>query len=315
MSAGRVRSAQATGAWRAGRARAGGLARRDALWGYLMIAPLYLGLLLFYIWPAGQTIYFSFTEWGAFGRYEWAGPANYERLVADPEVRRAFRNTFVFTALSVPISILLAIVVAVLLNQRIRGMTIYRTLYFLPVVTMPAAVAMVWRWLYNGDYGLVNYLLGLLAIRGPRWLSDPKVALLALVAVAVWSSIGYNMVILLAGLQGIPASLYEAASLDGAGPLQRFFRITIPLLTPAIFFVTVISLIDALQVFDLVYMMIGPESPAIGGTQSVVYLFFDNAFVTGDKGYAAAIVVILFLVILILTVIQFALQRRLVHYG
>ncbi len=185
MSAGRVRSAQATGARRAGRARAGGLARRDALWGYLMIAPLYLGLLLFYIWPAGQTIYFSFTEWGAFGRYEWAGPANYERLVADPEVRRAFRNTFVFTALSVPISILLAIVVAVLLNQRIRGMTIYRTLYFLPVVTMPAAVAMVWRWLYNGDYGLVNYLLGLLAIRGPRWLSDPKVALLALVAVAV----------------------------------------------------------------------------------------------------------------------------------
>ncbi len=300
---------------RRNRGRLSRVTRSDAFWGYVMIAPLFLGLLVFYLWPLVRTIYFGFTDWGAFGRYKWTGVGNYEKVFSDPNVVRAFRNTFTYTFLAVPFSIFLAILVAVLLNQKIRGVTVYRTLYFLPVVTMPAAVAMVWRWLYNGDYGLINYLLSIVGINGPRWLSDPNIALYSLVVVAIWSSIGYNMVILLAGLQGIPGTFYEAASIDGAGPVQKFFRITIPLLTPTIFFVAVISLIEAFQLFDLVYMMIDPESIAISRTQSVVYLFFREAFVRGDKGYAAALVVLLLAIILVVTVVQFRLQRKWVHYG
>ncbi len=289
--------------------------RADWFWGYLMIAPMLLGLGIFYVWPALQTLYFSFTEWGAFGKYQWSGTDNYQRLFRDREVWQALRNTLVYTALSVPISIILAIGVAVLLNQRIRGVGLYRTLFFLPAVTMPAAIAMVWQWLFNGDYGLINYLLSLVWIDGPRWLSHPQLALYSLVAVGVWSSIGFNMVIFLSGLQGIPRSYYEAAEIDGASPLRQFFRITLPLLTPTIFFATVLSLITSFQVFDLIYLMIGPNSPVIDNTQSLVYLFFELAFLLNDKGYAATITVLLFGIILVVTVLQFRLQRRWVHYG
>ena len=290
-------------------------ARSDLMWGYLMIAPLLIGLLIFYIWPVFQTLYFSFTEWGAFGKYHWTGLKNYEAMLHDPDLWMALRNTLIYTVLSVPISIALSILVAVLLNQKIRGVAFYRTLYFLPNITMPAAIALVWRWLYNADYGLINYLLSLVSIKGPRWISDPTIALYSLILLAIWGSVGYNMVIFLSGLQGIPSTYYEAASIDGAGPLAKFFRITIPLLSPTIFFATIISLIGAFQVFDAIFLMIGPNSPAIDRTQSVVYLFFKNAFLIDNKGYAAAIAMMLFVIILIVTIIQFRMQRRWVHYG
>ncbi|MDP9313230.1 MAG: sugar ABC transporter permease [Chloroflexota bacterium] len=280
-----------------------------------MIAPMLLGLCIFYVWPALQTLYFSFTEWGAFGKYQWSGADNYQRLLRDAEVWQALRNTLLYTALSVPISIALAIGIAVLLNQHIRGVGVYRTLFFLPAVTMPAAIAMVWQWLFNGDYGLINYLLSFLGLEGPRWLSHPRLALYSVVAVGVWASIGSNMVIFLSGLQGIPRTYYEAAEIDGAGPFRQFFRITLPLLTPTIFFATVLSLISAFQVFDLIYLMIGPNSPVIDNTQSVVYLFFEQAFLLNDKGYAATIIMLLFVIILAVTSLQFRLQRRWVHYG
>ncbi len=289
--------------------------RADWFWGYLMIAPMLLGLCIFYVWPALQTLYFSFTEWGAFGKYQWSGADNYQRLLRDAEVWQALRNTLLYTALSVPISIALAIGIAVLLNQHIRGVGVYRTLFFLPAVTMPAAIAMVWQWLFNGDYGLINYLLSFLGLEGPRWLSHPRLALYSVVAVGVWASIGSNMVIFLSGLQGIPRTYYEAAEIDGAGPFRQFFRITLPLLTPTIFFATVLSLISAFQVFDLIYLMIGPNSPVIDNTQSVVYLFFEQAFLLNDKGYAATIIMLLFVIILAVTSLQFRLQRRWVHYG
>lgn len=293
--------------------------RKDIIWGYLMIAPLMIGLFIFYLWPLCQTFYLSFTEWGAFGKYHWSGLSNYQQLLQDPELLGALRNTLVFTIILVPSSIILSIVVAVLLNQKIRGVGIYRTLYFLPAVTMPAAIALVWKWLYNGDYGLINNLLSLVHIQGPRWISDPHLALYSLTLVAIWSSVGNNMVLFLAGLQSIPGTYYEAAALDGANAFQRFWRITLPLLTPTIFFVSVIALIQAFQVFDLIFLMFGTVSGvtsnlAIEATQTIVYLFYKNAFMLDNKGYAAAIAMVLFVIILCITAIQLRLQKRWVHY-
>jgi len=291
----------------------------EALWGYAFIAPTALGLAVFYLWPVLQTAYFSFTKWGAFGGHSWTGAGNYTRMVHDPEVGRALVNTLTYTVLGL-ISIPLAIVFAALLNRKMRGVGVYRTLFFLPVITMPVAIAMVWRWLYNGDYGLINYLLSLVGIAGPNWISDPDTALYALVVIGIWSSIGYNLIIFLAGMQAIPADYYEAAAIDGAGTLRQFFRITLPLLSPTAFFVSVISVVGSLQLFDLVYIIAGAggaarANPAYPRLETVVQLFYDRAFVTNDRGYAAAIVMMLLLIIVVLTAVQFRLQRRWVHYA
>lgn len=291
------------------------LKRSDYFWGYFMIAPTLIGLLAFYIWPAIQTVYFSFTTWGDFGNYEWSGLSNYEKLFQDPGLISALKNSFLFAALSVPLSIAIAIILAVLLNQKIKGMTIYRTMYFLPVITIPAAVAMVWKWLFNADYGLINFLLSLFGLEGPNWLTNPDLALISVILVSVWMQIGYYMIFFLSGLQGIPASLYEAASIDGAGPIRKFITITVPLLTPTIFFVTIISLIEALQVFDLIFMMIDVASPAAADTRTIVVLFFREAFELNNKGFASAIAVLIFIIILAITLVQVKLQKKWVHYG
>jgi multiple sugar transport system permease protein len=293
----------------------GTLARERIFWGYVMIAPMLIGLLVFYVWPLIQTVYFSFTNWGAFGSYTWTGLDNYSKLLSDPNVSQALKNTFIYTFVTVPCTMVLSIIVATLLNQNIRGKAIYRTLYFLPVVTMPAAIGMIWKWLYEGDYGLINQALKPLGIQGPHWITDTRTAMLALIIVGVWSSIGYNMVLFLAGLQAIPISYYEAATIDGAGPLAKFFRITIPLLSPTIFFALVIAFINAFQIFDVIFIMFGPSNPAFNNVQSVVYLFYNDAFVTNDKGVAAAIAVVLLAIILAFTAVQLWLQRRWVHYA
>jgi multiple sugar transport system permease protein len=295
------------------------MTRADAFWGYAMIAPGLIGMLVFYIWPMLQTFYFSFTEWGPFGDAVWTGLANYRALFNGPEFLMALRNTLVYTVLSVSITEAIALVLAVLLNQKLRGMSVYRTLYFIPVVTMPVAIGLVWRWLYNSDYGIINYLLSLVGIQGANWLSDPDLALYAIVVADVWRGIGIALVLFLAGLQTIPAEYYDAASVDGAGTLVKFFRITLPLLSPTVFFVTVISLIESLQVFDLIFVMISSgrsasTSPVIDQTQSLVYLFYKNTFVINEQGEGAAVVLTLFIIIVLITLIQFRLQRRWVHY-
>ena len=300
--------------------RAPGAARRrtrmtEARWALVMLAPTALGLGVFYLWPVVQTLYYSFTEWTAFGSHHWAGLTNYRRLMHDPELGGALRHTVVYSAL-VLLGVPLAIVLAALLNQpRMRGRSLYRVLYFLPVVTMPVAAAMMWRLLYNGDFGLINAALKPVGIHGLSWTSDARVALYALVVVGIWQVLGYNLVILLGGLQAIPRELYEAAALDGAGPVRTFLRITVPLLSPSVFFVSVISVITTLQMFDLVYAMIGAANPALPNTRTIVYLFYTDGFVQGDRGYASAIVFLLLAIILALTAVQFRLQRRWVHYG
>jgi multiple sugar transport system permease protein len=280
-----------------------------------MIAPMVLGLSVFYLWPLVQTLYFSFTEWGPFGGHTWSGLDNYQRLVHDPEVRRAFLNTIWFTLLSL-VGVPVAVVFAALLNHKgLRGVSFYRALFFLPVVTLPAAVAIVWRYLLNGDFGILNYLLSFVGITGPSWVGDSRLTPHSLVVVGVWSTLGYNIVILLSGLQTISPELYEASALDGAGPVRQFFSITVPMLSPSIFFVTVLSVIGSLQMFDLVYVMVGRTSPALQSTQTVIFLFYERAFVENDRGYAAAIVFVLLLLVLAITLLQFRLQRRWVHYG
>ncbi|MEU1390450.1 MULTISPECIES: sugar ABC transporter permease [unclassified Nonomuraea] len=288
--------------------------RRDWLWGYGLIAPMALGLAVFYLWPIVQTLYLSFTESGVFGGQTWVGLDNFAALLRDEEMAGALRNTLLYSVL-VLIGVPLSIVIAALLNvPGLRGLGFYRTLYFLPVVTMPAAVGLTWRYLYNGDFGPINYLLGLVGIDGPYWVSDPESAIYAVAVVGIWTSLGYNAVLFLAGLQGIPKHYYEAASIDGAGRLRQFFRITLPLLTPTTFFVVVITLINTLQVFDLVYLMIDTKSPALAGSRTIVYLFYEQGFVQNSRGYAAAIAVVLLALILMLTAVQFRLQRRWVHY-
>jgi multiple sugar transport system permease protein len=288
--------------------------KEDMLWGYLMIAPTFLGVSLFALWPIVQSFYLSFTSWGAFGKYHWSGLDNYKRMLNDMDMWLALKNTFIFTGISVPLSISIAIVIAVLLNQNVRGVGIYRLLYYLPVITMPAASAMIWKWLYNGDYGLINYFLSWFGLNGPYWLTDPNTAIYALIVVAVWGSIGMNMVILLSGLQGISSSYYEAASMDGAGVVSKFFRITLPLLTPTIFFLVIITIISKLQLFELIFMMIGQTGITIKQTQTVVFLFFEEGFINGEKGYAAAIILVLFMIIMLFTALQFWLQKKWVHY-
>jgi multiple sugar transport system permease protein len=291
------------------------------VWAFVLITPVTLGLAVFYLWPVIQTAYFSLTKWGAFGGHTFSGLDNYRTLIHDPEVRHALRNTVEYAGLSL-LGIPVAIVLAAMLNQRgLRGVGVYRTLFFLPVVTMPVAVAMIWRWLYNGDYGILNYLLSLVGIKGPHWAADPRTALYAVVVAGVWSSIGYNLIIFMAGLKGIPRELYEAAAVDGAGAIRQFRSITAPMLSPSIFFVSVLSVIGSLQLFDLMFIIMGGSAstirtnPGFNSAETIVYLFYDKAFYTNDRGYAAAIVMLLLVVIAALTAIQFRLQKRWVHYA
>ncbi|WP_326822326.1 carbohydrate ABC transporter permease [Streptosporangium sp. NBC_01756] len=290
------------------------LIKREWVWGYLLIAPMALGLAVFYLWPIAQTLYLSFTESGVFGGQTWVGTANFTDLLSDEEMLGALGNTLLYAVLvlaGVPLSLALA---ALLNVPGLRGLSVYRTLYFLPVVTMPAAMALTWRYLFNGDFGAINYVLGTLGIDGPYWVGDPDFAIYAIAVVGIWSSIGYNAVLLLAGLQSIPRHYYEAAEIDGAGRLRQFFRITLPLLTPTTFFVVVITMINALQVFDLVYLMVDLKSPALSGSRTIVYLFYEKGFVQNQRGLAAAIAVLLLGLILVLTAIQFRLQKKWVHY-
>jgi multiple sugar transport system permease protein len=288
--------------------------REEVLWGYLLIAPTVIGIALFALWPLAQSVYLSFTSWSVFGQVRWTGAANYARLLSDPEVLSALWNTMLLSVTTVAGGVVIATFLAALLNVGVRGTSIYRVLLFLPVVTMPAASAMVWKWLFNGEFGLLNAMLATIGIAGPGWLTDKATALWAVATVVIWNEIGISMIILLAGLQGIPRSVYEAANLDGAGPISTFFFVTLPLLTPTLFFVVVTSIISAFQMFDVIFLMIGPEGYALEATQTLIFLFYEQGFIQGNKGYAAAIVLVLFVIIALVTAVQFAFQKRWVHY-
>lgn len=289
--------------------------RENRNWGWFLIAPTLIGLLILNIFPVIQTFIMSFQNVSTFGISSWIGLDNYTRLVGDPEFWMSFKNTLIYGLVQVPITVILSTIAAVLVNQKIKGVQIYRTIFFLPMIAAPAAIAMVWRWMYNSDYGLINNALRALGFSGNiSWLSNPNVVIWSLIIVGIWSAVGYNMILLLAGLQEIPKSYYEAAELDGAGPIRQLFHITLPLLTPQLFFVVVTSIISAFQVFDTIFVMFDVTNPALDHVQSLVYKFYNESFVLNDKGYGAAIVIVLVLLIGIVTILQIIGQRKWVHY-
>ncbi|EET58675.1 ABC transporter, permease protein [Marvinbryantia formatexigens DSM 14469] len=288
--------------------------KKDWIAAYILIAPLVVGLLVFYIWPFIQNFWFSFNDVNKFNVTTFAGLDNYKELISDKEVWKTFGNTLKYVVITVPVGLILSIFLAALMNTKIKGKSIYRTLYFLPSITMSAAVAMVWKWMYNEQMGILNSAIEALGGEGHGWLTDPKTALYCIMIVGLWMTVGYNMIILLAGMQGINKSYYEAAAIDGAGAWAKFKNITVPLLTPTIFFVAVTSTISGFQVFDVVYMMIGKTNPAYESTQTIVMLFYRTAFDYGYKGYAAAISILIFVVIMLVTVVQLIGQKKWVNY-
>ena len=286
------------------------LARDGYVWGYLMVAPTIIGLIVLNIVPFFQTIYMSFSKSKAFGAYQFCGLENYMEMFKSPEFWKATWNSIYFCILTVPIGVFLALLVAVLLNAKIKGKTAFRAIYFLPMVVAPAAVAMVWKWIFNTEYGILNSLLG----KNIRWLTDPKIVLVTCAIVAIWSAIGYDAVLLLSGIQNISRTLYEAADLDGASKVQQFFRITLPMVSPTLFVVLIMRLMSSLKVYDLIYMMVEQSNPALTSAQSLMYLFYRESFVAGNKGYASAIVIWTVLLIGIVTVFQFIGQKKWVNY-
>lgn len=284
----------------------------ETVWGWAFAFPTMLGLIILNIYPIFNTIYQSFFKTGDFGKGNiFVGLANYKTVFGDGAVWQSLINTFKYAIVEVPFSIAIALVLAVLLNRKMKGRSAYRTIIFLPMVAAPAAVAMVWRWLFNSDFGLLNNVFNL----NVKWVSDPKIAVYSIAVIGVWSILGYNMVLFLSGLQEIPHDYYEAAQIDGATGVKSFFHITIPLLSPTIFFVLVTRVIGSLQVFDLMYMVMDKTNPALEKTQSLVYLFYKYAFINKNMGYGAAIVVLLLVITMIITVFQMIGQKKWVFYN
>ena len=289
--------------------------KKDWIAAYIFIAPVTIGLLIFYVWPFIQNFWFSFNDVNKFNMATFCGLDNYKKLFEEPDLMLALKNTILYAVITVPIGLFISLLLATLLNSKIKGKGIYRTIYFLPSITMAAAVALVWKLIFNGDYGILNTVLEFFGVEGKRWLTDPSTALFCVMMVGIWSGAGYNMIILLAGMQGVSNSYYEAAEIDGAGPVQKFFKITIPLVSPTIFFVTITGLIGAFQVFDTLYMMIDiDKNPAFNAVITTNVLFYQNAFTYGYKGYAAAISIFMFVIIMIITAIQLWGQKKWVNY-
>lgn len=286
----------------------------QAFWGYIFIAPLLLGLVVFYIYPFIQGFIYSFTDINTFNQSKFVGLENYKKMFSDPQLWQSTWNTIRYALIVVPIGLFFSLLTASLLNQDIRGKSAYRTLYFLPVVTMPAAIAMVWKWIFNGSYGVLNTITDVFGFSPQNWVQDPKYAMFMVCIVGIWMIVGYNTIILLAGIQGISRSYYEAASVDGAPAAVQFFKITLPMLTPTIFFIMITGLISAFQVFDVIYMMISKTSLSYESTQTLTMLFYRQGFDYSRKGYASAIAIFIFALIMIVTAFQLHFQKKWVHY-
>ncbi|EGT3574057.1 sugar ABC transporter permease [Citrobacter amalonaticus] len=287
------------------------LEKEERFWGWIMILPLLAGLVIFYFTPFFQNVFYSFTDLGEFQIWTTISLDNYINLFSDDEFRSAIVNTLAYVFICVPVITVLSLLLAMGLNQAIRGQWLFRTLLFLPAVTMPAAIAMVWQWLMNRNFGLLNQILAYFDIPAIGWLSDPDIVRLSASLVIIWSAIALKMIILLAGLQGIPKQIYEAMSLDGISKLRGFWSITLPLMIPTLFFVLVISFIETLQIFDVVYLLFGSSSMVDDQTMTIAYLFYKYAFIYHEKGYASAIAVVIFVITMVLTLLQIWIGKRL----
>ena len=287
---------------------------REAFVGYLFILPTYVGFTIFILYPLIESVRISFQEFSLLRGSTYIGFDNYVQMFADARLRIAYINTVIFTLFAVFFNAGIGLMLAVMLNRRLPVLmrNLYRSIFFFPVLIAHTYIAVIWRFLYQQDTGVINYYLGLFGVEAIPWLSNAHWAMAAIIILDVWKNTGFAMLVFLAGLQSIPNEYYEAAQLDGANERQLFFRITIPLLSPTIFFILVIFMIGALQVFDTIIVLTqgGPGD----ATRSVVLYVYEIAFRTFNMGYAAAVSMTLFAIILVLTALQFWISRRWVHY-
>lgn len=287
--------------------------KRNIRNGYLFLLPNFIGFMAFVFIPAISAFVLAFTNWDAFSTPAFVGIDNFKRMFGDETFRISFVNNLIYTFSYVPLTIFLALLLALALNCNLKFLHFYRVVYFLPHITAMVAVAMIWRMLYHPQYGPINMFLMSLGIENPPgWISDSKWAMFAVILMSAWKSCGYYMVILLAGLKGIPRQLYEAAEIDGANILQRFRHITWPMLSPTMFFVLIVSVISSFKVFDSINIM--TEGGPGRSTNVLVFYIYRVGFRDFNFGYASAIALVLFVMIMTMTVIQFRGQKNWVEY-
>jgi len=288
--------------------------RREAIAGYLFISPWLIGFIVFFVGPIIASFILSFTQWNIVGTPQWVGLENYHDIfTSDPRFMKAVQVTLTYSVLYLPLEVICGIGLAVLMNQKLRGIGFFRTLFYMPSIVPQVAAALVWVWMLNGRYGVVNTVLGWFGVKGPNWLDNPNTILPSLIIIALWG-VGGSAIIYLAGLQNIPQTFYEAATVDGANAWQKFTRITLPLLSPTIFFQVVLGLIGVFQTFTPAFIAAGANGgPLQSGLFYMLYLY-NKGFVTLRMGYASALAWILTVFILIVTIIVMRSSRYWVYY-
>ena len=285
---------------------------KEAVTGFLFLTPNMVGFIIFTVFPVIGSLLLSFADWNLINPPHWVGTQNYQNLAGDFIYWKSLINTAIFSVFSVSLSIALALLLAILLNQKIRGVNMFRTAYFLPVIYSTVAVALIWQWLFDYQMGLLNHVLGLLKLGPFPWINSPDWALPSVILVSVWKGLGYNMVIFLAALQGVPAELYESAKIDGVNAWQNFWNVTWPMISPSTFFVTVTSIINSFQVFDITTVLTngGPGN----ATNTLVMYIYQIGFQFFKMGYASAVAYTLFGIVLVFTVLQTVVAKHWVHY-
>lgn len=316
---------------------AGKPARGDpAAWRRLIffMLPTYIILLIFTMVPIFFAFYISFNKWNLLGSMKYVGLSNYRQLFHSEEFWKAMLNTFYYTFITVPVAVAISLVLALLLNTKIKGLGFYRAAYFMPVLTSAVASAFIWQWIFQSQNGILNYLFGFMGIkplswlnepRGilsvffesvgmsiPRWLGGPSVTLVAISIMSIWKNVGYYMIIFLAGLQNIPRTYHEAAEIDGAGPIKRFFSITLPIMSPTTFFILIMSVIVSFQVFEQV--AVTTQGGPLNASLVLVYFIYQRAFRFLEVGYASSAAFILFAIVIVLTYFQVKIIGKRVHY-
>lgn len=285
--------------------------RRDAITFYLTISPWLIGFLAFTLVPMVIALYLGFTKWDLFGAPEWAGLGNYARMARDPLFLQSLKVTSLYTAIYVPMEMIGGLSLALLVNQKLRGIGIFRTIFYLPSVLAGVAYVVLWMWIFNPQGGLLNTLLAAVGIQGPRWLIDPAWALPSLLLMTFWGW-GRAMVIYLAGLQGVPRELYEAADMDGAGTSAKFWHVTLPMLTPTILFSLILSIIGTFQTFTSAF--VATNGGPLDATLFYVLYIYRQAFQFFRMGYASALAWVLFAIIMVLTLLLFRSGQFWVYY-